>query len=120
MDLLARLCAIYLIVVAASFTVRKAYCAHHNENPSVYFSLIVSNAPTLNTSGVVSAVDRALEVVNSEASDVLPGVKLQYTSVLETQVRSNLMKTIENVDDCYFLSLHNALIMEGAINLRLY
>ena len=84
MDLLGRLCAISL-VIAASFTA--VYCVRVDEQPSsVYFALIVSSAPTLNTSGVVSAVDQALEIVNNDNGDILPGVRLQYTIVLDTQV----------------------------------
>lgn len=85
MDLLAKLCAISLVISTASFTA--VCCAHHDETPSVYFALMVSNAPTLNTSGVVSAVNQALEVINDDNSNILPGVRLQYTTVLDTQVR---------------------------------
>ena len=52
----------------------------------VYFSLIVSSAPTLNTSGIVSEVDRALELIRRDAN-ILPGYRLQYSRVLDTQVR---------------------------------
>ena len=85
MDLLAKLCAISLVISTVSFTA--VYCAHDDEIASVYFALMVSSAPTLNTSGVVSAVDQALEEINSASSNVLPGVRLQYTTVLDTQVR---------------------------------
>ena len=87
MDLLARLCAISL-VIAASFSA--VYCAHDDQS-SVYFALMVSSTPTLNTSGVVSAVDQALERVNNDNSNVLPGIRLQYTSVLDTQVSTNVI-----------------------------
>ena len=85
MDLLAKLYAISLVISTASFTA--VYCAHDDEIPSVYFALMVSSAPTLNTSGVVSVVDQALEVVNNDNSNVLPGVRLQYSTVLDTRVR---------------------------------
>ena len=102
MALLSRLCAISL-VIAASFAA--VYCVRLDEQPSsVYFALMVSSAPTLNTSGVVSAVDQALAIVNNDRSDILLGVRLQYTTVLDTQVN--------------FVSLiHDALtkLMQGAI-----
>ena len=69
-----------LVVAALSTSVKG------DHDPSVYFGLMVSSAATLNTSGVVSAVDQALETVNSD-STILPGVRLQYTRALDTQVR---------------------------------
>ena len=52
----------------------------------VYFSLMVSSAPTLDTSGVISAVDQALNLINNDAK-ILPGCNLLYSQVLDTQVR---------------------------------
>lgn len=52
---------------------------------AVHFSVIVSHTPaTLNTSGVVSAVDRALQIINSDPT-LLPRNQLQR-SLLATQV----------------------------------
>ena len=52
---------------------------------TVYFSVIVSNAPaTLNTSGVLSAVDRSIQLINSDPT-ILPRHSLQR-SLLSTQV----------------------------------
>ena len=104
MDLLARLCAISL-VIAASFSA--VYC-DHDDRSSVYFALMVSSTPTLNTSGVVSAVGQALERVNNDNSNVLPGVRLQYTSVLDSQVSTNIICVV------LFLLILNG--MEGATN----
>ena len=57
----------------------------------LYFSLIVSSAPTLNTFEVVSAVDYALEVIQNDA--VIPsGYSLQYSRVLDTQVRHRIAR----------------------------
>ena len=56
----------------------------------VYFSLMVSRAPTLDTSGIVSAVDRALELINNDPK-ILSGYDLQYSQVLDTQVRLSLL-----------------------------
>lgn len=87
MDLLiipARLLA-FSLVFAASFSV--VYCDHDADQQSVYFAFMVSSSPTLNTSGAVSAVNQALDVVNRHDSNVLPGVRLRYTNVLDTQVR---------------------------------
>lgn len=55
------------------------------EVKDVYFHLIVSSAPTANTSGVVSVVDRTLELINGDAEVVL-GYRLHYSRVLDTQV----------------------------------
>ena len=52
----------------------------------VYFSLMVSSAPTLDTSGVVSAVDQTLELINNDTT-ILSGYDLKYSQVLDTQVR---------------------------------
>ena len=52
----------------------------------VYFSLMVSSAPTLDTSGVVSVVDQALQLINND-NILLPGYNLRYSQVLDAQVR---------------------------------
>ena len=75
------------VVVVVSFLIVSCAPLSYGEL-LINFALMVSSAPTLNTSGVISAVDKALEVINSGDSNVLPGVRLQYTwsSVLDTQV----------------------------------
>ena len=57
-----------------------------NGDQPVYFSLVVSSAPTLDTSRVVSSVDQALQLINSDVT-VLPGYNLQYPQVLDSQVK---------------------------------
>ena len=52
---------------------------------SLYFALMVSSAPSLNTSGVLSAVDQALEVVHNDTT-LLSGYRLQHFRILDTQV----------------------------------
>ena len=75
------------VVVVVSFLIVSCAPSSYGEL-LINFALMVSSAPTLNTSGVISAVDKALEVINSGDSNVLPRVRLQYTwsSVLDTQV----------------------------------
>ena len=51
----------------------------------VYFSLMVSSAPTLDTTGIVSDVDQALELINNDTT-VLPEHDLHYSQVLDAQV----------------------------------
>ena len=55
----------------------------------LYFTLLVSNASTLNTTGAITAVDQALKVVNND-SDILSGYSLQYFGVLVTKVMLSL------------------------------
>ena len=55
------------------------------DQPGLYFSLIVSSTTTINMSGIVSAVDQALELINNNTT-ILPGYSLQYTQELDTQV----------------------------------
>ena len=55
---------------------------------SIYFSLMVSTAPGLNTAVVAPAVELALEEINSDPS-ILPGYKLRYTRVADTKVSAN-------------------------------
>ena len=56
-----------------------------NSNEQLYFSFIVSGASTLNTSGVASSVDKALELVGN-ATKVFSGYSLRYSQVLDAQV----------------------------------
>lgn len=58
-----------------------------DDDQPVYFSLMVSSAPALNTSRLVSSVDQALQLIDNDTT-VLPGYNLQYSQVLDTQVRS--------------------------------
>lgn len=76
--------SVHLLVCFIGVSYTAVYGNH--EPLSVYFSLMVSSAPTLNTSGVKSAVDQALEVVHND-NTILPGHRLQYLGVLDTQVR---------------------------------
>ena len=55
------------------------------EKSNIYFSLMVSSAPTLDTTGVVPAVNKVLDAINSD-STILPGYRLEYSTVLDTQV----------------------------------
>ena len=64
-------------------------CTSSATDQPVYFSLIVSSTPTINTSGIVSAVDQVLELINSDTT-ILPGYCLQYIQVLDTQVCINV------------------------------
>ena len=64
-------------------------CTSSDTDQPVYFSLIVSSTPTINTSGIVSAVDQVLELINSDTT-ILPGYCLKYTQVLDTQVSINV------------------------------
>ena len=57
------------------------------EKASVYFALMVSSAPTLNTSGVVYAIDRTLELISNDTA-ILPSYRMQYSQVLDAQVGS--------------------------------
>ena len=85
MDFATRRLLSVILTVAASITAVRC----DGEKPSVYFALMVSSAPTLNTSdAVVSAVDRALAVINNDNS-ILPEVRLRYSSVLDTEVRQH-------------------------------
>ena len=52
---------------------------------TVYFSLTVSSAPTLDTTGIVSDVDQALELINNDTA-ILPEHDLHYSHVLDAQV----------------------------------
>ena len=65
-----------LVIVAA---------ADDRDQP-VHFSLMVSSASTLDTSGVVSAVNQTLELINNDTT-ILSGYNLQYSRVVDTQVR---------------------------------
>ena len=55
------------------------------EGGTIYFSVVVSNAPaTLNSSGVLSAMDRAIQLINSDPT-ILPRHYFQR-SLLSTRV----------------------------------
>lgn len=78
---------------AIAFTFLIACCLSAGATPStvtgeggtIYFSVVVSNAPaTLNSSGVLSAVDRAIQLINNDPT-ILPRHHLQR-SLLSTQV----------------------------------
>lgn len=86
--------------VVASLWIVLASCASvyraQDESSVYHFALMVSTAPTLNTSGVVQAVDQTLDVINRPDSNVLPGVRLQYTNVLDTQVSNGIITNMSN------------------------
>ena len=52
----------------------------------LYFSLMLSSAAGLNTSGVVPAVEKELQVINIDPT-ILPGYSLHYTRVADTKVK---------------------------------
>lgn len=81
-------CGTTLLIASIVFTLEpaSATATELDRNDPVYFSLIVSSAPTLNSLGVVSAVDEALEFVEND-STILPGYSLRYFEVLDAQVR---------------------------------
>ena len=56
-----------------------------NGDDQLYFYLIVSGAPTPNNVRVVSAVNKALELIENDTT-ILPGYHLSYLDVLDAQV----------------------------------
>ena len=75
----------------------------------VYFHVIVSSSPaTLNTSGVVSAVDRALELINNDPT-ILPRHHLRQ-SLLDTQVCSTDRLVSGVVYGCQRLPRHGTCV----------
>ena len=76
----------YLTALTVSCLVALEFVAAADGDQPVYFSLMVSSAPALDTSGVVSSVDQALQLINNDTT-VLPGHNLQYSQVLDAQVR---------------------------------
>ena len=79
-----------LVTVIVNLLVLGSKCAVvANETDSaepVYFSLVISSAAHFNTSGVVDEVDKTLELIAKDAT-ILPGYTLQYSQVLDTQVK---------------------------------
>ena len=77
-----------LLVVSVLFILEptSATATDLDKDEPVYFSLIVSSGPTLNPLGVVSAVNEALEFIENDGT-ILPGYSLQYSQVLDAQVR---------------------------------
>ena len=76
--------------IVAALSLLFAVCAASGdsiaEDPTtIYFSLMVSSAPALDNTGVLSAVDQVLDVINND-NKILPGYRLQYANVLDTQV----------------------------------
>ena len=57
---------IFLAVASLVIVVTEA-----DSDQAAYFSLIVSSAPTLDTTGIVSDVDQALELINNDTA-ILP------------------------------------------------
>ena len=56
----------------------------------LFFSLIVSFSETFNSSGVVPGVNVALDIINSNDSDLLSGYSLHYI-LSDSQVRLIIM-----------------------------
>lgn len=83
-----------LLIASVLFTLEPASvtATELDRDEQVYFSLIVSSAPTLNSLRVVNAVDEALEFVENDGT-ILPGYSLQYSQVLDAQVRLYLFET---------------------------
>ena len=76
----------HLLLVLVAVTLGNA-CAVL-EDKSLYFSLMVSTAPGLNTAVVAPAVELTLENINSDPT-ILPGYTLRYTRVADTKVSTN-------------------------------
>ena len=84
----------FLTALTVSRLVTLDFVAAADGDQPVYFSLMVSSAPTLDTSGVVSSVDQALQLINNHTT-VLPGHNLQYSQVLDGQVRDRFSNNNE-------------------------
>ena len=76
-----------------------------NGSRSLYFSLMVSSAAGLNTSGVVPAVDQALQDINSDSA-ILPGYSLHYTRVADTKVMVIVIRIILRCETLVGCVLH--------------
>lgn len=81
MELTGLLSVLFAIILACC----ASFCVGSDDD--IYFSLMISRAPgSLSTpSGVIGAVDQALDIINND-SNILPGFRLQYSTVLDTQV----------------------------------
>ena len=79
-------CQLFLVNIILS-----VYTSIATDQPALYFSLVVSNISTINTSGIVSAVNRTLKLINNDVA-ILPGYHLQYTKVLDTQYVSKMLR----------------------------
>ena len=78
--------AILLILHPSSKSIVNAEVPPNNER--LYFSLMVSGAAGQDTSGVVPAVERILQDINSDPT-ILSGYSLYYTRVADTMVKYN-------------------------------
>ena len=73
--------AVLLVSLIACLSPGATLSTVSGEGGNIYFSVIVSNAPaTLNSSGVLSAVDRAIQLVNNDPT-ILPRHHLQRSLV---------------------------------------
>ena len=86
----------------------------------LYFSLMVSSAAGLNTSGVVPAVERALRDINNDPT-LLPGYSFNYTSVADTKVKYNyrgLRSLLANnvVFHCVVQQYKNSAVLPGGVS----
>ena len=102
----------HLLLVLVAVTFAGNACAVL-EDRSLYFSLMVSTAPGLNTAVVAPAVELTLENINSDPT-MLPGYTLHYTRVADTKV-----STMNCCLKVYSLS-HSAVILRSAIVQGLY
>ena len=72
----------HLWISVFCFTIATVHCI---EEQPLFFTLMVSNASTLKTTGVIVAVNQALDVVNND-SDILSGYTLKDAQVFVTPV----------------------------------
>lgn len=73
------------IIVVSIDTSTVLVCRANSIDDQLYFSLFVSDALTLNNVRVVSAVNKALELIENDTT-ILPGYCLSYSHVLDAQV----------------------------------
>ena len=77
--------SVLTVIVASIDTSTLLVSGTTDRDDQLYFSLIVSGAPTLNNVRVVSAVNKALELIEND-STILSGYHLSYSHVLDAQV----------------------------------
>ena len=73
-------------------------CVKSATDQPVNFSLIVSSTPIFSTSGIVSAVDQVIELINGDTT-ILPGYCLKYTQVLDTQVSKSACCNVKKINE---------------------
>lgn len=65
---------------------RGSAVAEYDEPKQLYFMFMASRHPLFKTSGAVAGVDMALEAIHKQ--NRLPGYRLNYTTLLDSQVNS--------------------------------